>query len=62
VSGHHYFRDFYCADSGTIPALLILELLSTEGKRLSELLEPLRSRCFISGEINMRPSGTRCSS
>jgi phosphomannomutase len=52
VSGHYYFRDFYCADSGTIPALLILELLSTERKKLSELLEPLRSRYFISGEIN----------
>jgi phosphomannomutase len=52
VSGHYYFRDFYCADSGTIPALLILELLSVEGKTLSELLEPLRSRYFISGEIN----------
>jgi phosphomannomutase len=52
VSGHYYFRDFYCADSGTIPALLILELLSIDGRRLSELLEPLRSRYFISGEIN----------
>jgi phosphomannomutase len=52
VSGHYYFHDFYCADSGTIPALLILELLSVEGKRLTELLEPLRSRYFISGEIN----------
>jgi phosphomannomutase len=52
VSGHYYFRDFYCADSGTIPALLILELLSVEGRRLSELLEPLRARYFISGEIN----------
>jgi phosphomannomutase len=52
VSGHYYFRDFYCADSGTIPALLILELLSVEGARMSELLEPLRSRYFISGEIN----------
>ena len=52
VSGHYYFRDFYCADSGTIPALLILELLSTEGKTLAELLEPYRSRYFISGEIN----------
>jgi phosphomannomutase len=52
VSGHYYFRDFYCADSGTIPALLILELLSVEGKKLSELLEPLRSSYFISGEIN----------
>jgi phosphomannomutase len=52
VSGHYYFRDFYCADSGTLPALLILELLSVEGSRLSELLEPLRSKYFISGEIN----------
>jgi phosphomannomutase len=52
VSGHYYFHDFYCADSGTIPALLILELLSMRGKRMSELLEPYRSRYFISGEIN----------
>jgi phosphomannomutase len=52
VSGHYYFRDFYCADSGTIPALLMLELLSVEGRRMSELLQPLRSRYFISGEIN----------
>jgi phosphomannomutase len=52
VSGHYYFRDFYCADSGTIPALLILELLSQDGGRMSELLAPLRERYFISGEIN----------
>jgi phosphomannomutase len=52
VSGHYYFRDFYCADSGTIPALLILELLSQKKKRMSELLAPLRQRYFISGEIN----------
>ena len=52
VSGHYYFRDFYCADSGTLPALLLLELLSVEGRKLSELLEPLSSRYFISGEIN----------
>ncbi len=52
VSGHYYFRDFYCADSGTLPALLILEQLSNSGKRMSELLEPYRSKYFISGEIN----------
>jgi phosphomannomutase len=52
VSGHYYFHDFYNADSGTIPALLMLEKLSVEGKRLSELLEPYRSTYFISGEIN----------
>jgi phosphomannomutase len=52
VSGHYYFHDFYCADSGTIPALLILELLSKRGKPMSELLERYRSKYFISGEIN----------
>ena len=52
VSGHYYFRDFYCADSGTIPALLMLELLSAEGRSLSELLRPYRDHYFISGEIN----------
>jgi phosphomannomutase len=52
VSGHYYFRDFYCADSGTLPALLMLELLSREGRTLSELLEPFRDRYFISGEVN----------
>ncbi len=52
VSGHYYFRDFYCADSGTIPALLVLEELSRRGVKLSELLAPIRSRYFISGEIN----------
>ena len=56
VSGHYYFRDFYCADSGTIPALLILELLSKQGKTMAELLEPFRSRYFISGEINSEVS------
>jgi phosphomannomutase len=52
VSGHYYFRDFWCADSGTIPALLVLELLSTGGQPLSELVGALRERYFISGEIN----------
>jgi phosphomannomutase len=52
VSGHYFFRDFYCADSGTIPALLILELLSVKDKRMSEVMADFRSRYFISGEIN----------
>ncbi|HEY1450895.1 MAG TPA: phosphomannomutase/phosphoglucomutase [Solirubrobacteraceae bacterium] len=52
VSGHYYFRDFYCADSGSIPALLVLELLAQEGKSLSQLLAPYHERYFISGEIN----------
>jgi phosphomannomutase len=52
VSGHYYFRDFNQADSGTIPALLMLELVSKRGKPLSELLRPYRERYFITGEIN----------
>ena len=52
VSGHYYFRDFYCADSGTIPALLVLEEVSRGGGKLSELLAPIKAKYFISGEIN----------
>ncbi|MEA2285977.1 MAG: phosphomannomutase [Solirubrobacteraceae bacterium] len=52
VSGHYYFHDFYNADSGTIPALVMLEKLSVEGRKMSELVESLRSKYFISGEIN----------
>jgi phosphomannomutase len=52
VSGHYYFRDFWCADSGTIPALLVLELLSSRDATLSELIGAFRRRYFISGEIN----------
>ncbi len=52
VSGHYYFRDFWNADSGTIPALLGLELVSLEGRTMSELVGAYRERYFISGEIN----------
>lgn len=54
VSAHYYFRENWFADNGTIPALLVLELLGMSGKKLSELLEPLRSKYFISGEINSK--------
>jgi phosphomannomutase len=52
VSGHYYFRDFVQADSGTIPALLMLELVSKRGAPLSEILRPYRERYFLTGEIN----------
>ena len=52
VSGHYYFRDNWNADSGTLPALLILELLSKDGRSMAELMSEFRSRYFISGEIN----------
>ena len=54
VTGHYYFRDFYYADNGFIPALLILELMSRKNQTLSDLLAPFRQRYFISGEINTR--------
>ncbi|HEX6973027.1 MAG TPA: phosphomannomutase/phosphoglucomutase [Vicinamibacterales bacterium] len=56
VTGHYYFRDNFFADNGFIPALLILELMSRKGQTLAELLEPLRAKYFISGEINTRVS------
>jgi len=52
VSGHYYFRDFSQADTGVVPFLLMLELISRKGRPLSEVLAPLRSRYFITGEIN----------
>ena len=54
VTGHYYFRDFYFADNGFIPALLILELMSRKGVTLRDLLAPFREKYFISGEINTR--------
>jgi phosphomannomutase len=54
VTGHYYFRDNFYADNGFIPALLMLELMSKKGQSLNELVEPLRNRYFISGEINTK--------
>jgi phosphomannomutase len=54
VSGHFYFRENWYADNGMIPALLVLEMLGRERRRLSEILAPLRARYHISGEINSR--------
>jgi phosphomannomutase len=56
VTGHYYFRDFFYADNGFIPALLILELMSKKGQSLRDLLAPYREKYFISGEINTKLS------
>jgi phosphomannomutase len=50
-SGHFYFRDNWYADSGLIAFLILLELVSVEGKPLSELIRPLDIG-YRSGEIN----------
>src|ERR671933_327131 len=52
VSGHYYFREFSQADSGVIPFLLMLELISKRGRRLSEILADYRRRYFLTGELN----------
>jgi phosphomannomutase len=54
VTGHYYFRDNFFADNGFIPALLMLELMSKKGQTLHQLLQPLREKYFISGEINTK--------
>ncbi|HEY84810.1 MAG TPA: phosphomannomutase/phosphoglucomutase [Chloroflexi bacterium] len=57
VTGHYYFKDFYFADSGIVPSLIIMEMLSKKGVKLSQLLAELEAKYFISGEINTRISG-----
>jgi phosphomannomutase len=52
VSGHYYFRDFSQADSGVVPFLLMLELISKRGQKLSEILRPYNEHYFITGELN----------
>ena len=59
VSGHYYFRDFYCADSGTIPALLILELLSVEGKGCPSCWSPTDPSTSSPGRSTPRWSTSR---
>lgn len=54
MSAHHYFRDFSYCDSGMIPWLLVLELLSQAGKSMSELMRERMDRYPCSGEINSK--------
>jgi len=57
VTGHYYFKDFFFADSGIVPSLIIMEMLSKKKAKLSDLLKPLEAKYFISGEINTKISG-----
>jgi phosphomannomutase len=52
MSAHHYFRDFYYADSGMIPWLLVAAIVSQSGKSLSKLVDDCMARYPSSGEIN----------
>jgi phosphomannomutase len=52
MSAHHYFRDFFYCDSGMIPWLLVMELMSSSGKPLSELVNAMMLAYPSPGEIN----------
>ena len=54
MSAHHYFRDFAYCDSGMIPWLLVAEILSSSGRKLSELVSGMQAAYPVSGEINSR--------
>ena len=54
VTGHYYFKDFYYADSGLLPSLLLMEMLAKRGVKMSDLLKALEAKYFISGEINSK--------
>jgi phosphomannomutase len=57
MSAHHYFRDFAYCDSGMIPWLLVLALMSESGNSLSELVGERQRLYPASGEINRKISG-----
>jgi phosphomannomutase len=59
VTGHYYFKDFFFADSGIIPSLILMEMLSKKAKKMSEILAPLEAKYFISGEINSKVADTK---
>jgi phosphomannomutase len=54
MSAHYYFRDNFYADNGVIPFLLILEHISKENKKFSEIISPFMEGHYMSGEINYR--------
>ena len=59
MSAHHYFRDFYYCDSGMIPWLLILEMISEEKMPLSQMIQKYREKYPVSGEINLKVSNSK---
>jgi phosphomannomutase len=57
MSAHHYFRTFAYCDSGMIPWLLVLQVISESGKSLSQLVGERMRRFPASGEINTHLQG-----
>ncbi|MDH1801083.1 phosphomannomutase CpsG [Acinetobacter johnsonii] len=59
MSAHHYFRDFSYCDSGMIPWLLVVSVLSETGQSLSSLVEEMITKFPCSGEINFKVTDTQ---
>jgi phosphomannomutase len=56
VSGHYYFKDNFYLDNGIIPFLVILEIMSTSNKKLSEIYQPYFDKYFVIEETNLQVS------
>jgi phosphomannomutase len=56
MSAHHYFRDFYYADSGMIPWLLVADILTKQARPLGDLVAEMERAFPCSGEINLEVS------
>lgn len=52
MSAHYYFKDFFYADCGMIPFLIVLQILSEKGENFSQIMRPWTCKYFVSGEIN----------
>ncbi|AZN36841.1 phosphomannomutase CpsG [Iodobacter ciconiae] len=59
MSAHHYFRDFAYCDSGMIPWLLVIELMSRREQKLSSMVEQRIAAYPSSGEINRKLSDAK---
>lgn len=59
MSAHHYFRDFAYCDSGMIPWLLAISVVSETGQSLSTLVEDMIEKFPCSGEINFKVADTQ---
>lgn len=58
MSAHHYFKEFFYCDSGMVPWLLVIELLSVTGKSLAELVDDYITAFPSSGELNFKLDAT----
>jgi phosphomannomutase len=59
TSGHYYFKDNFYLDNGIMPFLAVLDILSSQNEKFSQILKPLREKFYISEEINFEYSNKK---